>query len=207
MLNEPDLNLAGQVGQLVDRENAAVGPRQQPVVHRQLARELQARPRRLDRIDVADHVGDGHVGRRQLLDVAQVARQPVDRRAVALGGDARRGTRAQIGASGSSLISQPGITGISSSSSVDQRAQQARLGLTAQAKQDEVVLREQRVDQLRNDAVVVADDAGEQRSRRCAAPESGCRELPPARSGAPRRPARRPDAVHPAWRWTFLDIG
>ena len=32
-----------------------------------------------------------------------------------------------------------------------QRAQQARLRLAAQAEQDEVVLREQRVDQLRND--------------------------------------------------------
>ena len=36
-----------------------------------------------DGIDVADHVGDGHVGRGQLLDVALVRSQPGDRRLVA----------------------------------------------------------------------------------------------------------------------------
>ena len=45
-----------------------------------------------------------------------------------------------------------------------QRPEQARLRLTAKAEQDEVVLREKRVDQLWNDAVVVPDDAREQRS-------------------------------------------
>ena len=45
----------------------------------------------------------------------------------------------------------------------DERAQQPRLGLAAQTEQDEVVLRQQRVHQLRDDGVVVADDAGEQR--------------------------------------------
>jgi hypothetical protein len=41
----------------------------------------------------------------------------------------------------------------------DERAQQARLRLAAQAEQDEVVLRQQRVHELRHDGVV--------RSRRC----------------------------------------
>ena len=72
-VEEADLDLAGEVGQLVDREDAAVRPRQQAVVHRQLVGELQAGARRLDRIEVADHVGDRHVGRRELLDVARVA--------------------------------------------------------------------------------------------------------------------------------------
>ena len=82
-VEQPHLNAAGEVGQLVDREDAAVGPRQQPVVHRQLVAELEAAPGRLDRIDVADHVGNRHVRRRQLLDVAVVAMQPVDRQVVA----------------------------------------------------------------------------------------------------------------------------
>ena len=72
-VEQPHLNAAGEVGQLVDREDAAVRPRQQPVVHRQLVAELEPAPRRLDRIDVADHVGDGHVRRRELFDVALVA--------------------------------------------------------------------------------------------------------------------------------------
>ena len=40
--------------------------------------------------------------------------------------------------------------------------QQAALGLSAQAQQDEVVAREQGVDHLRDHRVVVADDAGEE---------------------------------------------
>ena len=75
-VEQADLDLAGEVGQLVDREDAAIGARQQAEVHRQLAAELQAALGGLDRIDVADHVGDGHVRRRELLDVARLARQP-----------------------------------------------------------------------------------------------------------------------------------
>jgi hypothetical protein len=39
-VEQADLDLAGEIGQLVDREDAAVGARQQPVVHRQLVGEL-----------------------------------------------------------------------------------------------------------------------------------------------------------------------
>src|SRR5262245_4601147 len=46
---------------------------------------------------------------------------------------------------------------------IDQAPQDAALRLSAQSEQDEVVAREDRVDQLRNDGVVVADDAGKQR--------------------------------------------
>ena len=46
---------------------------------------------------------------------------------------------------------------------VDERAQDAALRLAAQAEQDEVVPRQDRVDELRDDRVVVADDAGEER--------------------------------------------
>ena len=55
-----------------------------------------------------------------------------------------------------------------SSSSVVKRAQDARLRLAAQAEQDEIVTRQDRVDDLRHDGVVVADDAGKER---LAAPE------------------------------------
>ena len=55
---------------------------------------------------------------------------------------------------------------------VEQRgesAQDARLRLAAQAEQDEVVPREDGVDDLRDDGVFVADDAGEERRRLVAA--------------------------------------
>ena len=44
-----------------------------------------------------------------------------------------------------------------------ERAQDARLRLAAQAEQDEVVARENGVDHLRDDGVVIADDAGKER--------------------------------------------
>ena len=48
-VEQADLDLAGEVGQLVDAEDAAVGARQQPVVNRQLVGQLQPAARRLDR--------------------------------------------------------------------------------------------------------------------------------------------------------------
>ncbi len=46
-----------------------------------------------DRVDLADEVGDGDVGRRQLLAVAAVSGQPGDRRVVAELLDDRPGGR------------------------------------------------------------------------------------------------------------------
>ena len=82
-VEQAHLDLPREVGQLVDREDAAVGARQQAEVHRQLVGQQVPAARRLDRVHVADDVGDRHVGRRELLDVARVARQPRDRRAIA----------------------------------------------------------------------------------------------------------------------------
>jgi hypothetical protein len=114
-VEEAHLDLAGQVGQLVDREDAAVGARQQPEVDRELVGQDVAPARRLDRVDVADHVGDGDVGRGELLDVALLAPDPRDGRVVAVLLHERR-PYLEIGASGSSLTSLPARIGISSSS-------------------------------------------------------------------------------------------
>ena len=46
---------------------------------------------------------------------------------------------------------------------IDEAAQDAALRLSAQSEQNEVVLREDRVDELRHDRLVVADNAGEER--------------------------------------------
>jgi hypothetical protein len=162
-VEEPHLDLAGQVGQLVDGEDAAVGPRQQAVVHRQLVRQLQPRPRRLDRVDVADHVRDGDVGRRELFHVARVAFEPVDRRAVAGFGHLRPAGAAD----GIQRVVVDLAAWHHRNELVEQRhqrAQEARLGLPAQAQQDEVVSRQQCVDQLGQHRFVVADDAGEERA-------------------------------------------
>ena len=161
-VEQADLNLAGQVGQFVDGEDAAIGARQQAVVDRQLVGDVLAAARRLDRIDVADHVGDGDVGRGELLDVALVAVQPGDGRLVAVLGDqfaaapADRAVRIVVDLAArdvrGKLVEQRG-----------QHADEARLGLAAQAQQNEIVARQNRVDDLRDDRVVVSHDAGKQR--------------------------------------------
>ena len=81
-VEQADLNLAREIGQFVDGEDAAIGARQQSVVHGELARQFVAAARRLDGIDVADQVGNGDVGRGQLFHVAMLGRQPGDRRRV-----------------------------------------------------------------------------------------------------------------------------
>jgi hypothetical protein len=162
-VEEAHLDFARQIRQLVDGEDAAVGARQQAVMHRQLVRELQPGACRLDRIDVADHVGDGHVGRRQLLHVAGVALEPGNRRPIAgLGhlGAARAADRLERVVvdlarrhHGNHVVEQR-----------HQRAQEARLGLATKTEQDEMVPGQQRVDELGQHRVVVADDAGKERA-------------------------------------------
>jgi hypothetical protein len=77
-VEQTHLDLAGQVGQFVDGEDAAVGARQQSVMHGQFVGDVLPAARRLDRVDIADHVGDGHVRRGQLFHVTVVAAQPGD---------------------------------------------------------------------------------------------------------------------------------
>ena len=161
-VEQPDLDLAREIRQLVDGEDAAIRTRQQAVVHREIVAELQAAPRGLDGVDVSEHVGDRDVGRGELLDVAVVAPEPRDRQVGALGGGARPAGGAQRRQrivvdlaprhDGDDLVEQP-----------RQAAQQAGLRLAAEAEQDEVVFREEGVHQLRNDGLVVADDAGKER--------------------------------------------
>ena len=161
-VEQADLNLAGEVGQFVDREDAAIRARQQAVVDGQFVRDVLPAARRLDRIDVADHVRDGHVRRRQFLDVALVAMQPSRwasrRRPRAI----RSRQRRQIGRYGLSWISQPSTYGAHSSSNVGEHADQARLGLPAQSEKNEVVARKNGVDDLRHDGVFVPENARKQ---------------------------------------------
>ncbi len=85
-VEQTDLNALGEIGDLVDREDAAVGARHQPVVQRQFVAEV-ATLGHLDGIDLADEVGDRRVGGGQLLTVTIVAMHPFDRRRVAHLGD------------------------------------------------------------------------------------------------------------------------
>ena len=163
-VEQADLDALGEVGQLVDREDAAVGARHEAVVDRELVGEVAALGD-LDRVDLADEVGDRRVGRRELLAEATVAVHPVDRRLVAALGDEHAGVRrdrvvrvvVDLAARDDRhpLVEQ-----------VDERADHARLRLTALAEEDHVVAGEQRVLELREHGVLVADYAVDERLAR-----------------------------------------
>ena len=87
-VEEPHLDALGEIRQLVQDEDAAVRPREQAVVDRQLVGEVPALGD-LDRIHLADQVGDRDVGRGELLPVPALPGQPLDGGAVAQLGDER----------------------------------------------------------------------------------------------------------------------
>ena len=174
-VEQADLDALGQVGQLVDGEDAAVGAGHQAVVQGQLVGEVAALGH-LDGVDLADEVGDGGVGGGQLLAEAVVAVHPLDRGVLAVLGDQVAGVPGHrvvgvvvdLGAGDDRhpLVEQVG-----------ERADHAGLGLTPLAQEDHVVAGQQGVLELREDRVLVAEDAVDQRlagrgcgPRRCAAP-------------------------------------
>ena len=136
-VEQADLDAFGEVGQLVEAEDAAIGAGDEPVVDGRLVGEVAALGD-LDRVHLADQVGDRDVGRGQLLGVSAVAWQPVDRRLVALTATISL-AYGLIGASGSSLSSPPATTGMCSSSRPTSRPRQARLGLATLAQEADVL--------------------------------------------------------------------
>ena len=160
-VEQADLDALGEVGQLVDGEDAAVGAGHEAVVQRQLVGQV-ATLGHLDRVDLADEVGDRRVRRGQLLAEAVVAVDPRDRRVLAVLGDEVAGVAGhrRVGvvvdlAAGDDrhpLVEQAG-----------QRADHARLGLAALAEEDDVVAGEEGVLELRQDGLLVAEHALEQR--------------------------------------------
>ena len=160
-VEQADLDALGEVGELVDGEDAAVGARHEAVVQGELVGQV-ATLGHLDGVDLADEVGDRRVGRGQLLAEAAFAVHPLDRRLVAVLGDelARvlgdRCVRVVVdlaaGDDRHPLVEQRG-----------ERADHAGLGLTALTEEDHVVAGEQGVLELRQDGVLVADHALDQR--------------------------------------------
>ncbi len=163
-VEQPDLDALGEVGQFVDAEDSAVGPRQESVVDRQLVREI-ATLGHLDGVDLADQIRDRDVWSRQLLAVAPVALDPFDGNAVAITRDqvetaaADRGKRMVV-----DLTARDGRD--MRVEKADQRAHDPALCLPALTEEDDVVARDDCVGELRQDGVVVADDTFEQRLSR-----------------------------------------
>ena len=130
-------------------------------MNRQLIAQQVTALRGFDRIDVADDVGDSYVGRGEFFDEASVAIDPVDARHVAVLFERL------------SCVSRDWVKRIvvdfrtrdyrqTLVKEFRQLSNDAALRLAAQTEQDDVVTRQNRVDELRNDGVVVTDNAGEQ---------------------------------------------
>ena len=158
-VEQRDLDALGEVGQLVDAEDAAVGARHEAVVHG-LRVAQRAALGHLDRVDVADQVADAGVRRGQLLAEPVAAVQPADGGGVAVLGDlpvrphADRVQRVLVELAADEdrrpLVEQ-----------ADERADQPGLALAALAEQDQVVAGDQRPLDLGHDGVLEADHAGQ----------------------------------------------
>ena len=141
------LDALGEVGQFVDRDDAAVRAGDESVGDGLGVPEAAALGD-LDRVDVTDQVGDAGVGGGQLLGVALAAVPPLHRQVVAellgppdrLRRDRRVRMFAQFrpGDHRRPFVKQP-----------DQRPQQPGFALAAFAEQNEVVARDQRALHLR----------------------------------------------------------
>ena len=144
-----DLDAFGQVGQLVDGDDAAVAARDQAEVD---GLRIPQAPtlRDLHRIDITDQVGHTRVGGGELLGIPLVPAAPGDRQVVSqLGGaahtrygDGFEGMLAELGVLDhrTPLIEQP-----------DHRAQQAGLALPALTKKHDVVAGDEGPLELRDD--------------------------------------------------------
>jgi hypothetical protein len=156
-VEESDLHFLGQIGQLVDGEDAAIGTRDQAVVDRLLVGEI-ASLGHFDRIDLSNQVRDGNVGRRELFGVSGVASDPCNLERVALlffqldasAADRCKGIVADF-ASGyyrHVFVEQS-----------DQGPDDSRLRLPALTEENHVMAREHAVFDLRNYGLFVADDS------------------------------------------------
>ena len=151
----------------------------------------------LDRVDLADEVGDRGVGCRELLAEPPLAVHPLDRGLVAALGDEHAGVVRDrvVGVvvdlaprdDRHPLVEQP-----------DERADHARLGLARARRGRSRRGGEQRVLELRQHGVLVPDHAVDDRlaRRRCAGPtfsRTSCftgREVQPLARSSPRVPGR-----------------
>ncbi len=177
-VEQADLDALGQVGQLVDGEDAAVRAGHEAVVQRELVGQV-ATLGHLDRVDLADQVGDRGVGGGQLLAVAPAAVHPLDRRVVPVLGDevagvpGHRGVRVVVdlgpGHDRHPLVEQLG-----------EGADHAGLRLAPLPQEDHVVPGEQGVLELREHGVLVAEHDGEQRPRRPGCGRWRCGAAPPS---------------------------
>src|SRR5712664_3197767 len=161
-VEEADLNFSGEVGELVDSKDTAIGAGKKAVVDGEFVGKIAAAAGGADGVDVADDIGHGDIGRGKFFDEAIFARHPGDRRVIAIGGNSfAAGTADRLERIVVDFAA--GDDGHLGVEEIDECTQDAALGLAAEAEKNEIVAGEQSVDDLRDDGVFVAVDAGKQR--------------------------------------------
>ena len=142
-VEQANLDPFSQIGQLVDCDDTSIGARDQPVMDGQLVRQV-ATFGHLDRIDLADEVGDRDVRGGQLLSVSAIPGQPVDGRAVAVpvddGSSSRADRRRRI-----VVELAPADDGQPFVEQADEQPRHPRLGLTALAEEYQILAGQDRV--------------------------------------------------------------
>jgi hypothetical protein len=159
-VEEADLDFGGEVGEFVDGEDAAVGARDKAEVHGGFVGKVTALSM-LDEVDFADEVGDGDIRCGKLFVVAGGAVDPFDGSIISLfrdeafagggGGVDRIVVDFGAGEDGDEFVEEVG-----------EHAEDAGFGLAAEAKEEDVMFGEEGVDDLGDDGVAVAEDAGEE---------------------------------------------
>ena len=161
-VEQADLHQLVELRQLVDREDAAVHPRDQAEVQRLLGRHAHAAGE-LGRVDLADDVGELGA-RREPLGIAVLALPPGDRDVVlgVVGDEPLAGRRDRLqrifvdGDAGNVEIRHFVVE------KPHERPHQAALALAFFAEEEHVVAGEQGEVDFGDDRAVVADDAGKQ---------------------------------------------
>ncbi len=115
----------------------------------------------LDHVDLANQVGDGHIGSGQLLVVTLAPGDPLDRRLFALGRD-QVTSIFRYWCEGVVVYFRAGDARNEFIEQRDELAEDAGLGLAAQPQEEHVVFGEDRVLDLRQDGLLVAQDVGKQ---------------------------------------------
>src|SRR5215472_270714 len=161
-VEEAHLNLAGKIGEFVNREDAAIGAREQSVVNRQLVRQIFPPTGRLDGIDVAEDIRDRYIRGSELLDVAMFAGEPGDRRCVTLACDSlfARAAKRTIRIVVNLTAGKHGDLRIEERYEI---SEDARFRLSAKAEENEMMPREQGVRNLWDNGVIVTAHTGKQR--------------------------------------------
>src|SRR6267142_178625 len=137
-VEEADLNFSGEIGELVDGEDAAIGTGEQAVVDGKFVGKIASAARGADGIDVADDVGHGDIGRGEFFDEAIFARHPGDWRVIAIGGNSFAAGAAD-GLVGIVIDFAAGDDGHFGVEEIDEAAEDAAFGLAAEAEKNEIV--------------------------------------------------------------------